>query len=165
MAIFFFLVGPASSGKSTIGKKMKKKFNLKFLDADNFHSLKNIKKMKKGIKLRYRDRLPWLLRINKKLRQYNNLNERYIIACSGLKKKYRDILSKKLDSVYFIYLKCTDSKLIKRIYSRNHFFPKHLIYDQIANFETSNDLINVNANKNVSDVTKIVTRKIKNIIY
>ena len=49
MAIFFFLVGPASSGKSTIGKKMKKKFNLKFLDADNFHSLKNIHNVIKNI--------------------------------------------------------------------------------------------------------------------
>ena len=68
MAIFFFLIGPAGSGKSTIRKKIKKKLKFKFFEADNFHSQSNINKMKRGIKLKYKDRLPWLIRINKKLK-------------------------------------------------------------------------------------------------
>ena len=78
MAIFFFLIGPAGSGKSTIGKKIKKKLKLQFFEADNFHSQSNINKMKKGIKLKYKDRLPWLIRINKRLKSYNNLDGKYI---------------------------------------------------------------------------------------
>ena len=66
MAIFFFLIGPAGSGKSTIGKKIKKKLKFRFFEADNFHSQNNINKMKRGIKLKDKDRLPWLIRINKK---------------------------------------------------------------------------------------------------
>ena len=164
MAIFFFLVGPAGSGKTTIGKNIKKKLKFRFFEADNFHSLGNINKMRKGIKLKYKDRLPWLRRINKSLKGYNNFDGKYIIACSALKKNYRNILSKDLNSVFFIYLKCKEIELIKRNYYRKHFFSLNLIKDQIFNFEISSNLININANKNIKDVTKIVIKKIKNII-
>ena len=72
MSIFFFLIGPAGSGKSTIGKKIMKKLKFQFLDGDNFHSSANVNKMKKGIKLKYKDRLQWLIKINKKLKKHNN---------------------------------------------------------------------------------------------
>ena len=65
------------------------------------NSFTNINKMRNGIKLKNKDRLPWLFKINKKLRKYNNLDNKYIIACSALKKNYRNILSKKLDYVFF----------------------------------------------------------------
>ena len=163
MAIFFFLIGPPGSGKSTIGKKIKRKLKFQFFEADNFHSQSNINKMRKGIKLKYKDRLPWLIRINKRLKRYNNLNGKCIIACSALKKSYRNILSKNLDCAFFLYLQCKEIELIKRNYYRKHFFSLSLIKDQIFNFEISSDLININANKNISDVTEIVIRKIKNI--
>ena len=164
MALYFFLIGPAGSGKSTIGKNIRLKLKLKFFDADNLHSQNNINKMKKGIKLKFRDRLPWLLRINRMLKKHNNSDGKYIIACSALKKRYRNILSKNLNSAYFLYLKCKKTQLVKRIHSRKHFFPLNLINDQIYNFESSEDLININANKNINYVTKIVTRSVKNII-
>ena len=56
MALFFFLIGPAGSGKSTIGKKIKKELKFKFFEGDTFHSKNNINKMKNGIKLKYKDR-------------------------------------------------------------------------------------------------------------
>ena len=164
MEHFFFLIGPEGSGKSTIGKKIKKELKFKFFEGDTFHSKNNINKMKNGIKLKYKDRLPWLLRINKTLKKYNNSDDNYIIACSALKKNYRNILSKGLDYVFFIYLKCKEKNLIKRSYYRKHFFPSTLIKDQILNFERSSDLININANKNITNVTKIVKRRLKNII-
>ena len=71
MSFFFFLVGPAGSGKTTIGKKIKEELKFRFFEGDNFHSKNNINKMKKGISLSRRDRLPWLLRINRKLKKFN----------------------------------------------------------------------------------------------
>ena len=65
MAFFFFFIGPSGSGKSTIGKKVKKELSFKFFEGDNFHSKRNINKMKNGIILKYEDRLPWLSKINK----------------------------------------------------------------------------------------------------
>ena len=66
MAFFFFLVGPAASGKSTVAKMIKKNLDFKYIEGDNFHSLKNINLIKRGIKLKFSDRLPWLNRINKR---------------------------------------------------------------------------------------------------
>ena len=119
--------------------------------------------MKKGIKLKHKDRLPWLIKINRKLKKYNNLDDKYIIACSALKKNYRNILSKNLDCVFFFYLKCKEIELIKRNYYRKHFFPLSLVEDQISHFEISSDLININADKNTRDVAAIVIRKIKKL--
>lgn len=161
MTIFFFLIGPAGSGKSTIGKKVKKKLKYRLFEADNFHSQKNINKMKKGIKLKYKDRLPWLIRINKNLKKYNNSGGKFIIACSALKKSYRNTLSKDLCRVSFFYLKCKEIELIRRNYYRKHFFSLSLIRDQIFNFESSRDLININADKNIKDVANIVIKKIR----
>ena len=159
MSIFFFLVGPAGSGKSTIGRKIKKKLNFRFFEGDDFHSRNNINKMQKGIKLKYKDRLPWLIKINKKLKKFNNAESQYIIACSALKKKYRNILSRDLNCVIFFNLKCRQVELVKRNYYRKHFFSLNLVKDQISNFEISSDLININADKSIKDVTKIVIKK------
>tara|TARA_Y100000590_G_scaffold433057_1_gene549682 strand:- start:34 stop:537 length:504 start_codon:yes stop_codon:yes gene_type:complete len=161
MSFFFFLVGPAGSGKTTIGKKIKEELKFRFFEGDNFHSKNNINKMKKGISLSRRDRLPWLLRINRKLKKFNNLNGNFIIACSALKKNYRNMLAKNLDNVFFLFLNCKKKELIKRSYSRKHFFNPHLIQNQITTFEKSRDLININANKKKNEVAKVVKRKIK----
>tara|TARA_B100000029_G_scaffold43392_1_gene40217 strand:- start:2590 stop:3093 length:504 start_codon:yes stop_codon:yes gene_type:complete len=161
MSFFFFLVGPAGSGKTTIGKKIKEELKFHFFDGDNFHSKSNINKMKKGISLTQRDRLPWLSRINTKLKKLNNLNRNFIIACSALKKNYRNRLARNLDNVFFLFLNCKKKELIKRTYSRKHFFNPNLIENQIMTFEKSRDLININANKKKEVVTNNVKRKIK----
>ena len=95
---------------------------------------------------------------------HDNLDGKYIIACSALTKSYRNISSKDLDCVFFLYLKCKKIELIRRNYYRQHFFPLSLVEDQISHFEISSDLININADKNVRDVTTIVIRKIKKIM-
>ena len=89
------------------------------------------------------------------------LDNKYIIACSALKKNYRNILSKKLDYVFFFNLRCKEIELIKRNYYRKHFFSLNLVKDQILKFEISEDLININTEKNINDVTKTVIKKIK----
>ena len=115
MAYFFFLIGPAGSGKSTLAEKITKKLKIKFIEGDNFHSLKNLDKMKKGNKLKFRDRFPWLVKINKKLKEYDKLDKEYVISCSALKKNYRNILKKGLKNVFFIYLKCKKKNLLREI--------------------------------------------------
>ena len=60
----FFFIGPAGSGKSTIGKKFDKLKSFKYIEGDEFHSKKNIQKMMSGKNLTSKDRKPWLNRIN-----------------------------------------------------------------------------------------------------
>ena len=62
--MYFFLVGPAGSGKSTIGEKFNRLKLFRHIEGDKFHSKKNIKKMVVGKALTYKDRKPWLNKIN-----------------------------------------------------------------------------------------------------
>jgi len=164
MSYFFFLIGPAASGKSSVAKKIKKKLNFNHVEGDNFHSLKNINLMKKGIKLKSSDRYPWLNKINKNLKSHTKSNTNFIISCSALKKRYRNILSKNLKNTYFFYLRCKKSVLTKRVKSRKHFFPLSLLNDQVLSFETSKDLFIVNSNNNISKVVTKISKKIGNIM-
>ena len=115
LSYFFFFIGPAGSGKSTLGKKFQKLKFFKFIEGDNFHSKKNINKMIYGKKLNFKDRKPWLRKINKYLLNLKYSSNNYIISCSALKKKYRNILSKNLDNCFFIYLKCKKKILLREI--------------------------------------------------
>lgn len=150
--MYFFLIGPAGSGKTTIGKKFHNLRSFRYVDGDNFHSKKNINKMMKGNDLTFRDRKPWLKRINFFLRSKKNFKTNYVISCSALKNSYRKILSNKLDNYYFFYLKCNKKILFSRNLKRNHFFPVSLLDNQIKNFEHSNDLIIIKSSHNIQKV-------------
>ena len=110
------IMGLPGSGKTTIGKLLSKELKANFIDSDNHHSMKNIDKMKNGFPLNDFDRHDWLLSIKKKAIQ-NLKNQNVIIACSALKKKYRDFLS----SLNFklVYLKIDHDTAVKRIINRN----------------------------------------------
>ena len=160
----FFLVGPAGSGKSTIGKKFNRLKLFRHIEGDKFHSKKNIKKMVNGKALTYKDRKPWLNKINFFLRSKKNTNINYVISCSALKKSYRSLLSKKLDNCYFFYLKCSDEELFIRNSRRNHFFPISLLNNQIKNFEFSKDLIIIKSTSNINKVYLITKKKFFNLL-
>uniref|UniRef100_A0A915AFI9 gluconokinase n=1 Tax=Parascaris univalens TaxID=6257 RepID=A0A915AFI9_PARUN len=97
-----FVMGVSGCGKTTIGKCLADKFVAHFEDADDYHSEANRAKMSRGIALNDEDRYPWL-------QEVANLGKysigRIVIACSALKKNYRQILSAPLDGNYiFVYL-------------------------------------------------------------
>ena len=155
----FFLIGPAGSGKSTIGQKFNRLKSFKHIEGDKFHSKMNIKKMVSGKSLTFKDRKPWLNRINFFLRSKKNFNVNYVISCSALKKSYRKILSKKLDNCYFFYLKCSKKVLFFRNLKRNHFFPASLLSKQIESFEYSNDLFIIKSSSDIGKVYKNSKKK------
>lgn len=153
-----FIVGPAGSGKTTLGKYISKKINFKFIDCDNFHLKKNKLKMKKGKALNQLERLAWLKEIKKKLKIYNNKN--LIIAFSGLYRQHREYLLLKNKINFFYYLKCSKKTLKERIKSRkNHFFNPILLNDQIKKFQNKNDLIIVKSSNSMYSNFKFIVNK------
>ena len=150
--MYFFLIGPSGSGKSTIAKKFSKLKLFRHIEADEFHSKNNILKMSNGKKLNFKDRKPWLHKINLFLRSKRKSKLNYVISCSALKKSYRKILSHKLNNCYFLYLKCSNKDLFSRNLKRNHFFPISLLNDQINSFEYSSDLITIKCSSNIKNV-------------
>ncbi|PAV57509.1 hypothetical protein WR25_23634 [Diploscapter pachys] len=96
-----FIIGPSGCGKSTIGEKVAEKLGFKFADGDDFHTQENREKMKNGTPLTDEDRRPWL----EKIRDFSQTNPHHVIACSALKKSYRNLLSCDSKSTVFFYLK------------------------------------------------------------
>ena len=86
------IMGVSGSGKSTVGKLVAKRVGGFFIDGDDLHPAANIRKMKHGIPLEDRDRWPWLDHIIRSV-QEKMMSQSVVVACSALKKSYRDKLS------------------------------------------------------------------------
>lgn len=124
-------MGVSGSGKTTIGSLLSAKTGYAFYDADNFHPLENINKMKAGQQLTDWDRLPWLKNINTFVLDQIK-NHSIIIACSALKEAYRKILSKQLENqCSWVFLKGDFNTIRNRVDKRtDHFMPIDLLQSQ-----------------------------------
>jgi carbohydrate kinase (thermoresistant glucokinase family) len=84
-----------------------------------------------GIPLDDADRLPWLDAIAAALRQGS-----IVVACSALKRRYRDRLRDSAPDIKFIYLAGTSAQLAHRLKLRSHeFMPPELLDSQLAILE------------------------------
>ena len=129
-------MGVSGSGKSTIGNMLAKSLNFSFLDGDDLHPESNKKLMANGIPLTDEERLPWLEIIGQELNEHSTLNKPLIIACSSLKRSYRDLLRKYSPNLFFLFLDGTKNQISERISVRKHeFMPSSLLDSQLANLE------------------------------
>ncbi|RZJ78717.1 MAG: gluconokinase [Flavobacterium sp.] len=136
MARFIILMGVSGSGKTVIGKALAPKLNAEFIDGDNLHSQRNVDKMAAGIPLTDEDRLDWLNLIAKVGHDHVAHGTTCIIACSALKKKYRDNLRSNNPSMRFIYLKGSYDLIYSRIAKRSHqYMPASLLKSQFDTLE------------------------------
>lgn len=81
-------------GKSTLGSALASALSIPFIDADKLHPPANVAKMSAGQPLTDADREPWLVRVrNEAYRAVNRgQGKGVVVACSALKRSYRDIL-------------------------------------------------------------------------
>jgi len=129
-------MGVSGSGKTVIGKALAPKLNAEFIDGDNLHSQRNVDKMAAGIPLTDEDRLDWLNLIAKVGHDHAEHSTTCIIACSALKRKYRDILRSNNPTMRFIYLKGTYDLIYNRISKRSHqYMPSSLLQSQFDTLE------------------------------
>jgi gluconokinase len=127
--------GVSGAGKTTLGKLVAKELSCQFYDADDFHSQVNIEKMRHGIPLTDDDREPWLMRLRELVAKCVGVNTAAVLACSALKKKYRDVLRVN-DRVRFIFLRGDYATVAAQLESRrDHFFNADLLRSQFADLE------------------------------
>jgi gluconokinase len=129
------VMGVAGSGKTTVGEGIARHYGVPFRDADEFHPAANIAKMSSGTPLNDDDRWPWLDAIGKAI--HDAAPGRVVIACSALKRVYRDRIVKAAGRpVRFVYLDGTLETLRQRIGGRRgHFMPPSLLDSQLATLE------------------------------
>lgn len=129
------ICGVAGAGKTTVGELLAQKLGCRFIEGDDFHSAGNIEKMRRGIPLNDEDRQSWLDRLRELIGKIDN----GVVACSALKKKYRDRLRVHA-GVKFVLLR-GDFELIARQLQtrRGHFFDPALLRSQFTDLEEPRD--------------------------
>jgi len=135
MSTCFIIMGVSGCGKSSVAEHLHSKLNDSIcLDADDFHPIANINKMNNGIPLTDTDRLPWLQALQQQINQQKS--SYLVLACSALKKQYRQILIQDNPHVKFIYLDGDYDTISSRLTNRtNHFFDANLLQSQFDALE------------------------------
>jgi gluconokinase len=160
--VIVLIMGPAGSGKTTVGKLLAAQLSWEFADGDDFHPPSNIAKMSRGIPLTDEDRLPWLQSIRDAMRQWQAQRKSAVVACSALKRSYRDLLGigSNAKDIKLIYLKGTYDLLLQRLHSRKgHYMKEQMLASQLADLEEPTDaLISDISNSPEQIVTEIRTK-------
>ena len=130
------VAGVSGSGKTTVGTLLAVRLGWRFADADDFHPAANVAKMRAGIPLTDEDRWPWLHGIAAWIDATRHAGNHGIIACSALKRVYRDILVGDRPDVCLVYLKGDRDLIARRLAARDaHFMPPSLLDSQFASLE------------------------------
>src|SRR5699024_627766 len=95
------VMGVSSCGKSTVGELLALKLGVPFMDGDDLHPRANIEKMASGVPLTDDDRWPWLTLVGEWLA---GRSDGGVIACSALKRSYRDRIRKAAPDTVFLHL-------------------------------------------------------------
>jgi gluconokinase len=130
------VMGVSGSGKSTIADKLAERLGWTYEDGDKFHPASNVAKMSAGHPLTDEDRWPWLQAIAGEIDRVCKAGQHVVIACSALKRAYRDILVHGRDDVRIVYLKGTPKLIGDRLAQRKgHFMPPGLLASQFKTLE------------------------------
>ena len=141
--MILIIFGVSGAGKTTVGKLLAREIGWRFIEADDFHPAANIEKMRSGHPLTDGDRWPWLDRLRKQIEQLLSAGENAVLACSALKRAYRDRL-RAADEVKFVFLRGDYALVEKQLRSRHgHFMNAALLQSQFEDLEEPQPAENV----------------------
>ncbi|KAL2921500.1 Gluconokinase [Bienertia sinuspersici] len=127
--------------------------------------------MRKGIPLSEEDRMPWLQVLCNALKQRITAGKCTVLACSALRKKYREILrssdsyyipGKHDSSVKFVLLnvpvEVLADRLNKRLEDGEHYMPPSLLQSQLELLEidASEGILQVDATQNPTVIVEMI---------
>ncbi|MCX7543422.1 gluconokinase [Corynebacterium sp. P5848] len=155
-------MGVSGCGKSTVARAYADTCGLEMVDADDFHSVANIRKMTSGQPLSDEDRRPWLLAVQNWMTSRALAGTGTVIACSALRRSYRKILEDAEGVVWFVHL-ATDPGLTKRRLDARtgHFMTAALLDSQLEALEplAAGELgITIDNSAPVQDVVAVICR-------
>jgi gluconokinase len=134
------MMGVSGSGKTTIADAVARREGWPLLEGDKLHPPANIEKMSHGIPLTDEDRWPWLRAIAAVIDDWRAKGQSGVVACSALKRAYRDILIGDRTDVMLVYLQGSRQLIGERMAARQgHFMPPALLDSQFATLEEPGD--------------------------
>lgn len=133
MTLHVVVMGVAGCGKSAVGTLLGSQLGLPFIEGDSFHPAGNVAKMRQGLALTDADRAGWLAHLGEELAAHP---QGAVLACSALKRAYRDTLRAALPGLRFVYLPVTPQQAAARVAARSgHFYPASLVDSQFEALE------------------------------
>jgi gluconokinase len=154
-------MGPAGSGKTTVGELLAGKLSWNFFDGDHFHSRANIEKMSRGIPLTDEDRIPWLNSIREAMLQWETQRQNVVLTCSALKRSYRELLQIS-PTVRPIYLKGYYDLLRGRLRSRKgHYAGEQLLASQFADLEEPTNALTIDASRSPEEIVDEIRKQLE----
>ena len=130
-AVRIVVMGVTGSGKTTVGRALAEALEAAFLDADSVHPPANVAKMSAGEPLTDDDRWPWLARLRAELRSSDSI----VVACSALKRRYRDLL-RHAGEVRFVFLDLDpDTARERATHREGHYMGAEMVASQFEALE------------------------------
>lgn len=159
------IFGVSGAGKTTIGQALARELDWKFCEADDFHSPANVEKMRRGVPLTDEDRQPWLEKLREQIKKSLTENVDMVLACSALKKKYRDRLRVN-EEVRFVFLRGGREQIAKQLdQRRGHFMNSDLLESQFSDLEQpspSENVIVVDLGKKPDELVEEIKTSLRN---
>ena len=160
------VMGVSGSGKSTVAAGIAQALSLDLIDGDELHSPKSVAKMEAGIPLQDEDRWPWLDRIGAQLADADRFPKGVAVACSALKRRYRERIRQAAPGVRFVFLHGPPALIASRLASRTgHFMPNNLLASQLQTLELpgrdEDDVVHVDIEPSTSSVVRLAAQALR----
>ena len=160
------IMGVSGAGKSTIGQALAERLGFAYEDGDAYHSQANIDKMHAGVPLTDEDRWPWLRAIAAAIDAKVDSGIPVVIACSALRRVYRDVLVHGRSDVQIVYLKGTEGLIARHLKDREgHFMNPSLLDSQFEALEepaADEPAVTVDVDQPVASIVRDIMNKLRN---
>jgi len=155
MSKAIILMGVTGSGKTTIGQALSSALGWPFFDGDDYHSPENVKKMSQGIPLSDGDRIHWLETLSHLLIENYHRGEDLILACSALKRIYRDQLRSNHADLIFVFLEGNIDMIRQRMQAREkHYMKPGMLESQFQDLEPPQNALQINIDRPINEIVQ-----------
>jgi gluconokinase len=159
------VMGVSGSGKSTVAEALSARLGWRCADADRFHPASNVAKMSAGQPLTDDDRWPWLKAIADEIDRLCGKQQHAVVACSALRRAYRDVLVHGRRDVRIVFLDGTRELIAARLAARkDHFMPAGLLDSQFMTLERpapNEGAVTVSIDATVDAIVDDILRQLK----